>query len=331
MQTDAVVFARPEAVEVRAIEMPPPGPGQVQIRTRASTISAGTEGWALRNLFTWAPTPFPCVPGYQRVGTIVAVGPDVAGWQVGDRVMATTGHWEAPVGPFWGSHVACANSPVEQLFRIPPGAGDVDASAAVVAQVGYNAASRAVIEPGDWVVVYGDGLIGQSAAQAIRARGARAILVGHRAERLTLGAAHSADATVNSHEQDVPAAVRSHTGNETVPVVLDTVQSENAQREYVPLLEPRRGQIVYGGFTPGKTWADMGLLQQRELTTHFVSGWTRERMDATLGLMAEGRMSLRPLITHRVSYVHGPEMYRMILEKSPSLLGATLDWEGAEA
>ena len=331
MQTNAVVFARAEDVEIRTIEMPPPGPGQVQIRTHVSTISAGTEGWALRDLFTWAPTPFPCVPGYQRVGTIVAVGPDVADWQVGDRVMATNGQWEGPVAPFWGSHVACANTPVEQLFRIPSGAGDLDASTTVVAQVGYNAASRAVIEPGDWVVVYGDGLIGQSAAQAIRARGAKAILVGHRAERLALGAAHSADAAVNSHEQDVVAAVRSHTGSETVPVVLDTVQSENAQRQYVPLLETGRGQIVYSGFTPGKTWADMGLLQQRELTTHFVSGWTRERMDATLGLMAEGKMSLRPLITHHVPYARGPEMYRMILEKSPSLLGATLDWEGAEA
>ena len=64
----------------------------------------------------------------------------------------------------------------------------MDAAGAVVAQVGYNAASRVAMQPGDWVVVYGDGIIGQSAAQAARARGARVILVGHRAERVALAA-----------------------------------------------------------------------------------------------------------------------------------------------
>ena len=65
MQTQAVVFVEVDHVDLRTIDMPAPGPGQVQIRTTYSTISAGTEGWGLRNLFTWQPTPFPCVPGYQ--------------------------------------------------------------------------------------------------------------------------------------------------------------------------------------------------------------------------------------------------------------------------
>lgn len=49
-------------------------------------------------------------------------------------------------------------------------------------------------------------------------------------------------------------------------------QSEAAQREYMPLLQHGRGQIVYSSFTPRTTWADMALLQQQELTAHFVSG-----------------------------------------------------------
>ena len=141
-----------------------------------------------------------------------------------------------------------------------------------MAQVGYNAASRAVIEKGDWAVVYGDGLIGQCGAQAIRARGARVILIGHHPERLKLAAAHSADVVVNNREEEAAKAVHGHTGGRPVSVVLDSVQTEGSQREYVPLLERGRGQIVYFGFTPGTSWADMGLLQQRELTTHFVSG-----------------------------------------------------------
>jgi 3-hydroxyethyl bacteriochlorophyllide a dehydrogenase len=242
--------------------------------------------------------------------------------------MATVGQWQGEVKPFWGSHVAVANTVADQLFWIPDGADEVDAAGCVVAQVGYNAASRVAMEPDDWVVVYGDGLIGQSAAQAARARGARVILVGHRPERLSLAVEYSADAAVNSHDRDVVAFVRDHAGAETVTAILDSVQREEAQREYMPLLERGRGQIVYTGFSPGEAWASMALLQQQELTTHFVSGWDRQRMEATLDLMATGRMHLRPLITHHVPAARGPDMYRMILERSEPFLGICLDWTG---
>lgn len=326
MKTEALLFTAVGQAAVQTVDLPEPGPGHVQVRTRYSTISAGTEGWILHNRFTWAPTKYPSIPGYQRVGVIEAVGPDVTEWAVGDRVMATRSVWPAPLTAQSGAHAALGNTPVTELYRVPDGVDDIDAAGTVVAQVGYNAAQRAQIELGDWAVVYGDGLIGQCAAQAIRARGAQVILVGHRAERLALAAQYSADGVINSHAQDVAEAVRRQIGQATVTVVLDSVQAENAQREYVPLLARGVGQIVYCGFTPGTAWADMALLQQRELTTHFVSGWTRPRMDATLALMAQGQLRLQPLITHLTSYADGAAMYRMITEKQETFLGVTLDW-----
>jgi bacteriochlorophyllide a dehydrogenase len=329
MKTTAVVFSGPGQVSLQVIQMPDPRPDEVRIRTTYSTVSVGTEGWAFQNLFTWQPTPYPCVPGYQRAGVIEALGRDVQGWRSGDRVMATNGAWDGPVSSAWGSHVALANTRATELYRIPAGMDDIDASATVVAQVGYNAAYRATLSPGDWVVVYGDGLIGQFAAQAARSRGARVILVGHRAERLALAAQHSADVALDARQGDVVSQVKAHTGGQPVAAVLDSVQKEDAQKQYVPLLQHGQGQIVYCGFTPGVTWADMALLQQRELTAHFISGWNRARMEATLQLMAQGKLCLRPLITHLVSFHEAPAMYRMLLEKSAPFLGITLEWGAA--
>src|SRR5487761_2173501 len=161
MKAKAVVFTGPGQVELQEIDTPAPKPDEVQIRTTYSTVSVGTEGWVFQNLFTWMPTPYPCVPGYQRVGVIEAIGSDVRGWQGGDKVMATNGVWSGPVYSAWGSHIAVANTRAAELYPIPEGADEVDASCTVVAQVGYNAAHRAYFTPGDWVVVYGDGLIGQ--------------------------------------------------------------------------------------------------------------------------------------------------------------------------
>ncbi|MEZ4618846.1 MAG: zinc-binding dehydrogenase [Caldilineaceae bacterium] len=326
MQAKAIIFTALGKVAMQPVDLPEPGPGQVQVRTHFSTISAGTEGWILHNRFTWSPTRYPCIPGYQRVGVIEALGPDVSGWSIGEKVVATRSEWSPPLAAQSGAHAALGNTPAVELYRVPAGVSDVDAAGTVVAQVGFNAASRAQIEPGDWAVVYGDGLIGQCAAQAIRARGVQVILVGHRAERLTVAAQTGADVVINSHTQDVVAEVQRHTGAQPVTAILDSVQTENAQREYVPLLARGTGQIVYCGFTPGTVWADMALLQQRELTTHFVSGWTRQRMAATLDLMAQGNLTLQPLITHLVPAAEGPAMYRMIAEKQEQFLGITLDW-----
>lgn len=326
MRVPAVVFEGVDRVTVRDIEMPEPGEGLVQIRTRCSTISAGTEGWCLRNLFSWNATPYPCVPGYQRTGEITRLGPGVTGWKVGDPVMATIGNWKGEVGPFWGAHAAVANTHTDELYRIPQGVTDLDASAAVVAQVGYNAAYRAALKADDWVLVFGDGIIGQFAAQAARSRGCRVILVGHRAERIALAAQHSADAAIPDGD-DLAARVRSIVGAKHVASVLDSVQSEAVQKKYQDLLEHGRGQIVYCGFSPPNTWANMAWLQQRELTTHFIAGWSRARMEATLRLMAEGKLRMAPLVTHRVPFAQADRMYRMIRQKSEPFLGIGIEWQ----
>ena len=308
------------------IDMPDPKVDEVQIRTGISVISAGTERWAVTNEFTWSETPFPCVPGYQRVGVITKLGSGVTGLQIGQRVLATNGAWEGGVRPFWGSHIALANSPGQEVYPLSDHVDSVDAAGCVVAQVGYNAASRIRMQVDDWVVVYGDGIIGQCAAQAARARGARTILVGHREERLRLAAGHCADFVINSHHGNVIQTVSEITRRMQATAVIDTVQNERVQQEYTPLLEHAVGQVVYSGFTPGKTWADMASLQQHEFTCHFVSGWNRSRMEAALKLMEQGKMRIRPLVTHFCSYQEGPEVYRMVLENNQPFLGVAIEW-----
>lgn len=326
MKTEAIVFAEENTVCVNHVKMPLPGSGEVQIQTLYSTVSCGTESWILQNLFTWQPTIYPCVPGYQRTGKIVEIGQGVRDWSIGDRVMATTGCWRGSVSPMSGAHIAIGNTSVKELYHIPENVDSLDTSATVVAQVGYNAASRVIGLHGQWVAIFGDGLIGQFAAQAVRARNMHVVLVGHRAKRLKLAAKYSADAVVNSNSEKVVETVRNAIGSEYVIAVIDTVQNIKVQTEYLPLLLHGTGQIVYSGFSPEKAWANMAELQKMELTAHFVSGWNRQRMETTLTMMAEGLIKVKPLITHLVSYQRAPEMWKMILNKNESFLGISFSW-----
>lgn len=326
MRAAAVLFHERNDANLGEIEIGEPGPEEVQVRTIASFVSTGTERWILTDRFSPSGTPYPCVPGYQRVGIVTKVGADIRDLQAGERVIATSGQWHGSISPYWGAHLEAANTHRSEIYRVPPAVEDADAAGAVVAQVGYNAASRIALSGQDWIVIYGDGIIGHCAAQAARARGARTILVGRRQQRLALGAAFSADHIVDAGAGHVLQQVMELTKGQPVTAILDTLQQEAIQREYMPMLRPGAGQIVYCGHTTDKAWADMTLLQAQGLTCHYVSDWTRERIESTIALMSAGALKIAPLITHRGTAEEAPGFYRMLLDNREPFLGILIDW-----
>lgn len=196
-----------------------------------------------------------------------------------------------------------------------------------------NAASRSRLAGGETAAVFGDGMIGQMAAQALRARGARVILCGRRARRLELGLRHSVDAAVHLREQDARAALRALAPG-GVDVVVDTGSAPDLGL-YLDVLRPRDGQIVLSGsyytnYAGGAGLAvDADVLQKREIALLTNSGWTRDRLQATLDLMARGALRVAPLLTHVLPYREAPEAWRLIETRDPDVLGVAFTWEGA--
>src|SRR4051794_37411352 len=80
----ALIFRKPDsALELTEIEVPKPGKRQVLIRVEACGVCHSdilTQKNAFGNI------EYPRVPGHEVVGTIEALGPDVEGWSVGQRV-----------------------------------------------------------------------------------------------------------------------------------------------------------------------------------------------------------------------------------------------------
>src|SRR4029453_3889793 len=91
----ALWFAAAQEAELRAENVPCPGPGEIVVRALSSLVSAGTEmqvyrGTALSEQLVGLPTtggqfPFPIKFAYQIVGEVEEAGPD-CGYAVGDRV-----------------------------------------------------------------------------------------------------------------------------------------------------------------------------------------------------------------------------------------------------
>src|SRR5438105_13471805 len=101
MHAQQVVIREAYRVEVREVELPPPAANQILVATEASAVSAGTELAVYTGTHQWLKDPslpdwkFPFRPGYSAAGTVVAVGEEVQGWQLGERVSYPGNHASA--------------------------------------------------------------------------------------------------------------------------------------------------------------------------------------------------------------------------------------------
>jgi 2-desacetyl-2-hydroxyethyl bacteriochlorophyllide A dehydrogenase len=322
---EVVVCAAPGQVTTSRVSLGDVGPRDVLVRTLASGVSTGTDKWVMQGRFVWVDIAYPSVPGYQLAGVIESVGTEVDAFRVGQRVAAIKARAFGDVESFWGTHASMAVCDVDDIFD----AEDVPAPRAallVSAQVGYNAAARLDLAAGARVLVVGDGIIGSSGALACAARGFDVLVAGRhdtRLEQLRAVGLLALDARTGAAEAIAAFAP---------DAVIDTAQNDEAFAAYIGALAPRGAQLVYSGHSPDgtTTWADMAVLQKRELTVHFVSGMTRKRLEATLGLMRDGRLPCDRLIGATAEDREATrELMTQVAEGRLRPVAAVIDWSWA--
>jgi len=329
-KTRAVVALSQEKVVLRQVTVPDPAPGEVVVRAEYSSISTGTERWVITGQFHAPgakPMPHPMVPGYQKAGVIEALGAEVTGLRVGQRVFATTSRMaDDEVLPGWGGHIEHSILPQREVIPLPEGLDPVKASALVLTQVGYNGGFRPPVKPGTPALVIGDGLVGQWLAQALRHRGARVVLAGRRADRLAIAAKWSADVTVNVRETPLEEVAKRE-APAGFDIVADSVGTRASLEQIIPLAHHESHLVLNGYYREGENLLDIQLLHGREITTHAPAGWTRDRLIATLDLVAKDAMHVRELMTHIMPVEEASEAYDLVLRKPSEFLGICLKWQ----
>lgn len=334
MVTEAVVFIGPEKVEFTEVTCPDPGPEDVVVQTTHSWISNGTEGSYLRGersdgdqpFAPGDPIPFPVVAGYQKVGVVEHCGDDVDHVSPGDSVFCTIGrvngmhHW-------YGGQLQTSVAPKDHVWKLPPGRDPLTFAGLVLVQVGLNAGTRPPIEPGDLAIVVGDGLVGHWTAQSLIHRGARVVMVGRHDYRLNLlrkrGDSENV-VTINERSDDWVHNVCDTFGADAA-VGVDTVGSIDVL-EKLTLVSRRYGHLVSAGFYGDQDGLHLQPPRYKELSIDLVSGWTRERMNDALQMVAEGHLTTRELITHRFPARDAADAWQLILTKSEPVLGVILEW-----
>jgi len=340
-----LIVETPQHVAYEDIDVGPPAPGQVRVRSVISGISHGTEmtsflgtspfvtrTFADRLFVPRRPGDPPFYPcrwlGYENVGVVEAVGEGVAGYAVGDRIWSTANHQ---------THVLLTpgRSEMVKLTRTR----DEDAVFLMLTAIAYTAVLDADVKLGDTVAVFGGGVVGQLAAQLALLHGAgRVVLSEPLARRRELAEAAAAVRTVDPSATPAAEAIRQANDGRPPDVLIECSGHVAGLRDAVRAA-PVGGTVVAAGFYAGPASAlNLGEEFLHNRVTVLASmgvwdcpprcpRWDRGRvLRASAGLLEDGRLSLKGLLTDRVPFAHAQRAYEMIRDEPEAHLKVALTY-----
>ncbi len=214
----AAIYHSPMNITTEDVDKPTIDPGGILIRVRSCGICGSDMHMYKLGLFEdflCRPTDSGGIPGHEFCGDVEAVGDQVKGVAVGDKVVAygMGGMAEyVPVSPVWlGGNV----------FKIPDSVPHNIAATLEPLANSVHAVRKGRPEKGETAVVFGAGIIGLGVVQCLKALDVglkRIIAVDVSDKRLEIATRLGADATINASTTDVMAEALELAGG--VPVGL---------------------------------------------------------------------------------------------------------------
>jgi L-iditol 2-dehydrogenase len=311
----AVLYGK-EQLRIERVQVPKLERGDVLVRVRAA-LTCGTDVKVFRRGYHAKMIRPPALFGHELAGDVAAVGSDVSGFHVGQRVVAAN---SAPCGACYycergqenlcedllfnngayAEYIRIPNRIVEKnLHEIPAHVSYQDAALVEPLACVMRGLEETGVKPGDTVAVIGLGPIGMMFVRLAKAvYNARVIAIGRRRSQLDRAAGMGADEVVlNEEGSDVVTPVHKLTGGRGADIVIEAVGLPEVWQLAIKLL--RRGGVVnfFGGCPEGTDVpVDAGLLHYSELTLKASFHHTPALIRQALDIISRGRVTARDLV-----------------------------------
>jgi len=280
--------------------------------------------------------------GYSAAGTVIEVGNDVSNFHVGDRV--------ACAGVGYASHAEVLSVPKNLCVRLPDEVGFDAAAFSTLGAIALQGVRLAELSLGESVVVIGLGLIGQVTAQLLRANGCRVFGIDLDSQKIELAKQFGAEGGCAPDDDAKRRVLEWSRGRGADAVLITAATSSNAPVELAGEISRKKGRVVAVGAVglniPRQPYYDRELTfkismsygpgrydpEYEERGHDYPIGyvrWTEGRnLESFLDLVAQGRVNVEGLITHRFKLEEAEKAYQLIAgESSEPYLGVILQYE----
>ncbi len=293
----------------------------------------------LEKVFTKLDTPIPL--GYSIAGRVIEVGKKVDNFSIGDRV--------AGGGAGYANHAEINYIPKNLMVKIPDGVDDIDASFVTVGAIALQGVRRTNPLLGEKIAVMGLGLIGQLTVQILKANGCKVIGSDVDPDKLKLAKELGADEVC--HASELIAKAKDFSNGYGVDAVIITASAKTNQLVYDAAdISRMRGRVVIVGmvgmdiprneyykkeldlrlsmaYGPGRydpNYEEKGIDYPYDLVR-----FTEQRnFEAFLGLIEEGKVTPKKLITHTFDFEDALKAYDLLEGKiNEKYLGIVLTYK----
>jgi predicted dehydrogenase/threonine dehydrogenase-like Zn-dependent dehydrogenase len=269
----------------------------------------------------------PMALGYSSAGTIVALGKGMQGFKAGQRV--------ACAGGGYAVHAEYNVVPRNLLAPLPRSVDFESAAFTTLGAIALHGFRLAEPQIGERVAVIGLGLLGLLTIQMAAAAGCHVLGIELDPKRVQLAASLGLQAVVRRTAEPASQAFTANRGFDAVIICADT--SSNDPIELAGLIARDRARVVAAGAVgldlPRKAYyeKEISFINSRsygpgrydpkyeEDGVDYPPGyvrWTEGRnLQAVVELMAEGKLKIAPLVTHRFPIEHGAQAYEVITGK----------------
>lgn len=283
----------------------------------------------------------PVTLGYSSAGIVKEVGDGMDGIKIGDKI--------ACFGDGFATHSELTFVPKNMLVKIPEKVGFEEAAFVGLGSIALNAIRVANLTFGEKVVVIGLGLLGQLSVQMLKAFGCKVLGVDISEVKIEMAREYGADACALIGKDDVLQSVLDFTnGHGADAVIIMAGSQDNKPIELAADISRNQGRIVACGMIsldvprqeffkkelsvivsratgPGKfdpLYENKGI----DYPFPYVRWTTQRNMECFLDLVADGKVKLDKLITHRFKIDNALQAYENILKGTESYLGVLIEY-----
>jgi len=326
-------------LEIADFPAPEPGPDEVLVRVEACGICGsdvhGYDGSSGRRI------P-PIVMGHEAAGTVAAVGANVKGHAVGDRVT-----FDSTV--FCGTCIFCQRGdvnlcdnrqvigvscgdyrrhgafaeyvaiPQRILYHLPDNLSFAEAAMLEAASVALHAVRVSEVKDGETTLVIGAGMIGLLTLQAARALGcARVMIADIDASRLELARNVGADEILDSSGAELVAEVLKRTEGRGVDLAFEAVGRNETVNTAIDCTRKGGTVTLIGNIQP-----EVALPLQKVVTRQLRlqgSCASAGEYPQAIELIANGKIVVSPLITAIARLEEGPRWFARLHAREPNLM-----------
>lgn len=310
----------PRDLRVEDVPVPTMGPEDILIRVEVCGICGSDIHRYLGDRFGLRMAPYPLNSGHEYCGDVTEVGKNVKKFRVGDRVTLGVS-WTSDGNGAFAEYIRMPHADEKPVLKIPETVSYEEAAQIEPLTVGVNAFNGAKPKAGDKVLILGAGPIGLSILQCCQSEGINDAIVSEISPRRLQVAKQLGAIAIDTTKESLEDRVKALTKGKGIDVAFEcagaTVTTEQALA-----LTRREGKIVLIAHYSKSTLIDPEEIVSRNLVIYGLMGSTSYYPNPekeALRLILEGKIKLRPLISHEFPIEKAKEAFETAAQPNISV------------